>query len=47
MFEFAPAIDEFLKGYLFGDIFARDVLDHETCEVTTIAALVNMDGVNS
>lgn len=32
LFEFAPAIDEFLKAHLFGDIFARDNLDWKTRE---------------
>jgi len=45
--EFAPAIDEFLKAHLFGDIFARDNLDWKTRELTTIAALAAMDGVES
>jgi alkylhydroperoxidase/carboxymuconolactone decarboxylase family protein YurZ/quinol monooxygenase YgiN len=44
---FAPAIDQFLKGHLFGDIFGRDNLDFQTREVATIAALSNMEGVNS
>jgi alkylhydroperoxidase/carboxymuconolactone decarboxylase family protein YurZ/quinol monooxygenase YgiN len=42
---FAPAIDRFLKGHLFGDIFGRDNLDFQTREVATIAALANMEGV--
>jgi alkylhydroperoxidase/carboxymuconolactone decarboxylase family protein YurZ len=43
---FAPAIDRFLKGHLFGDIFGRDVLDFQGREIATIAALANMEGVN-
>lgn len=43
---FAPAIDEFLKGHLFGDIFGRDNLDFESREIATISALANMEGVN-
>lgn len=43
---FAPAIDEFLKGHLFGDIFGRDNLDFQSREIATIAALANMEGVN-
>jgi len=42
--EFAPVIDGFLKEHLFADIFARDVLDHQTRELATIAALANMTG---
>ena len=45
LFDFAPAIDEFLKTHLFGDIFARGVLTHEDREVATIAALSAMEGV--
>ena len=44
---FAPAIDQFLKGHLFGDIFGRDNLDFQSREVTTISALASMEGVNS
>jgi len=43
---FAPAIDQFLKGHLFGDIFGRDNLDFQTREIATIAALANLEGVN-
>ncbi len=45
LFEFAPAIDEYLKAHLFGDIFARDNLDWKTRELATIAALAAMNGV--
>jgi alkylhydroperoxidase/carboxymuconolactone decarboxylase family protein YurZ/quercetin dioxygenase-like cupin family protein len=47
LFEFAPAIDEYLKAHLFGDIFARDNLDWKTRELATIAALAAMDGVEA
>lgn len=47
LFEFAPAIDEYLKAHLFGDIFSRDNLDWRTREIATIAALAAMDGVDS
>ena len=47
LFEFAPAIDEYLKAHLFGDIFGRDYLDWRTRELATIAALATMDGVES
>jgi 4-carboxymuconolactone decarboxylase len=43
---FAPAIDRFLKGHLFGDIFGRDNLDFQAREIATISALANMEGVN-
>jgi quercetin dioxygenase-like cupin family protein/alkylhydroperoxidase/carboxymuconolactone decarboxylase family protein YurZ len=42
--QFAPVIDEFLKEHLFGDIFARDVLDYKDRELATISALAAMDG---
>ncbi|MEV6849389.1 hypothetical protein [Actinoplanes sp. NPDC051411] len=35
MFDFAPAIDEFLKAHLFGDIFSGDNLDWRSREVAT------------
>ncbi|MBT2758055.1 carboxymuconolactone decarboxylase family protein [Mesobacillus foraminis] len=47
VYSFAPVIDQFLKGHLFGDIFGRDVLDYQSRELATIAALANMDGVQS
>lgn len=47
LFEFAPAIDQYLKTHLFGDIFARDNLDWQSREVATIGALAVLDGVES
>ena len=47
MFEFAPAIDDFLKRHLFGDIFARDNLDWQSRELATVGALAAMPGVES
>src|SRR5208283_3465661 len=44
---FTPAIDKFLKGHLFGDIFGRDNLDFQSREIATISALSSMEGVNS
>lgn len=43
---FAPAIDAFLKGHLFGDIFGRDNLDFQSMELATISALSSIEGVN-
>ncbi len=43
---FAPAIDTFLKGHLFGDIFGRDNLDFQSREMATISALASIEGVN-
>ncbi len=39
IFDFAPAIDAFLKEHLFADIFLRGVLPHQEREIITIAAL--------
>ncbi len=47
LFDFAPAIDQFLKSHLFGDIFMRDALDWQTRELATISALAALSGVNS
>lgn len=47
LFEFAPAIDRFLKSHLFGDIFVRDNLDYKTREVATIAMLSALEGAQS
>lgn len=47
LFDFAPAIDQYLKAHLFGDIFQRDVLTWQERELATIGALANMKGVNS
>src|SRR3954470_20208274 len=41
---FTPVIDTFLKEHLFADIFARDILDHQSRELATIAALSSMTG---
>jgi len=46
VYTFAPAIDQFLKGHLFGDIFGRDNIDFQSREIATISALASMDGVN-
>lgn len=47
IFEFAPAIDKFLKEHLFADIFARGVLTYQEREIATISALSSMQGVES
>jgi len=47
LFEFAPAIDEYLKTHLFGDVFGRDNLDWRSRELATVGALSAMDGVES
>lgn len=45
LFEFAPAIDDYLKEHLFGDIFSRGVLSYQDREIATIAALSSIEGV--
>jgi len=45
LFDFAPAIDRYLKTHLFGDIFLRDNLDWHSRELATVAALAAMTGV--
>lgn len=45
LFDFAPAIDQFLKTHLFGDIFERDNLDWQSRELATVGALAALDGV--
>jgi alkylhydroperoxidase/carboxymuconolactone decarboxylase family protein YurZ len=47
LFDFAPAIDQFLKTHLFGDIFSRDNLDWQSREIATVAALASLDGLES
>lgn len=42
LFDFAPAIDEYLKAHLFGDIFARDNVSWKTREIATIAMLAQL-----
>jgi len=46
VYTFAPAIDQFLKSHLFGDIFGRDNLDFQSREIATISALASMEGVS-
>ncbi len=47
LFEFAPAIDQFLKSHLFGDIFARDNLEWVDRELATVGAIAAMPGLES
>jgi len=47
LFDFAPAIDRYLKVHLFGDIFSRDNLDWKSRELATVGALAAMTGVES
>lgn len=47
LFDFAPAIDVYLKAHLFGDIFQRDVLDWSARELATVSALAAVPGAES
>jgi 4-carboxymuconolactone decarboxylase len=47
LLDFAPAIDQYLKTHLFGDIFERDNLDWQSRELATVGALSAMPGVES
>lgn len=47
LFAFAPAIDQFLKAHLFGDIFQRDNLSWQTRELATVSFLAAIPGVSS
>jgi len=47
LFDFAPAINQLLQRHLFGDLFARDILDYQSREIVTLSALASMDGVDS
>lgn len=47
LYEFAPAMDQFLKEHLFGAIFGRDILDFKTREIVTISALAVLGGVEN
>lgn len=47
LFDFAPAIDIYLKAHLFGDIFQRDVLDWTSRELATVSALAAIPGAES
>ena len=47
LFDFAPAIDEYLKTHLFGDIFERDNLDWESLELATVGMLSALPGAEA
>ncbi|CAX60088.1 Carboxymuconolactone decarboxylase [Erwinia billingiae Eb661] len=47
LFEFAPAINQFLQTHLFGNIFARDNLDWQSRELATVGALAATPGVEA
>ncbi|WP_170288346.1 (R)-mandelonitrile lyase [Marilutibacter maris] len=47
LFDFAPGMNQLLQRHLFGDLFARGVLDHPAREIATVSALAGMQGVDS
>ncbi len=47
VYDFAPAIDEYLKAHLFGDIFSRNNIDWQTRELATVAMLTVIDNVEN
>jgi 4-carboxymuconolactone decarboxylase len=47
LFDFAPAIDQYLRTHLFGDIFERDNLDWQSREIATVAMLSALQGADS
>jgi 4-carboxymuconolactone decarboxylase len=47
LFDFAAAIDEYLKTHLFGDIFERDNLDWQSRELATVSMLSALPGAES
>ncbi|WP_246793043.1 carboxymuconolactone decarboxylase family protein [Burkholderia perseverans] len=44
LFDFAPAIGEYLRTHLFGDIFERDNLDWPSREIATLGMLAALPG---
>ncbi len=47
LFDFAPAINQFLQAHLFGDIFERDNLDWQSRELATVGALSGPPGLEA
>lgn len=47
LYEFAPAIDEYLKTHLFGAIFERDNLDWQSRELATVRMLSALPGTEA
>lgn len=47
LFDFAPGINTFLQSHLFGDLFARGILDYQQRELVTVSALASVDDVES
>ena len=47
LFDFAPAINQFLQAHLFGAIFERDNLDWQSRELATVGALAAPAGLEA
>ena len=47
VFDFAPAINQFLQAHLFGDVFERDNLDWQSRELATVGALAATPGAEA
>lgn len=47
VFDFAPAINQFLQAHLFGAIFERDNLDWQSRELATVGALAATPGAEA
>jgi len=47
LFDFAPAINDYLRTHLFGDIFERDNFDWQSRELATVSMLSALQGVDS
>jgi 4-carboxymuconolactone decarboxylase len=47
LFDFAPGVNQLLQRHLFGDLFARGILDYQSREIATVSALASLDGVES
>ena len=47
VFEFAPAVDQYLKAHLFGAIFERDNFDWQSRELATVGMLSALPGADA
>jgi len=47
LFDFAPDINQLLQRHLFGDLFARGVLNRQDREIVTVSALASLEGVEA
>lgn len=47
LYDFAPAMDQYLKAHLFGAIFERDNLDWQSRELATVGMLSALQGADA